>query len=118
MTDDRKIGVLGGGQLGRMFLEAANRLNIHVDILDQEGSPAKQISNHPHVTGSFQDHGAVKELASRCDILTVEIEHVDTAALEQVEEEVEVHPSWRTLRTIQVRQSRVSVPVNHFRASS
>ena len=41
-----KVGVLGGGQLGRMLMEAANRLNIQMNVLDAENAPAKQISAH------------------------------------------------------------------------
>lgn len=101
MADTRKVGVLGGGQLGRMLIEAANRLNIQVNVLDVAGSPAKQISAHKsHIEGSFKDASAVKALAEACDVVTVEIEHVDTHMLEEVAGQVAVEPSWKTLRTI------------------
>jgi phosphoribosylaminoimidazole carboxylase len=101
MADSRKVGVLGGGQLGRMLIEAANRLNIQVNVLDTENSPAKQIAAHEgHISGSFKDAAAVKKLAQSSDVVTVEIEHVDTHMLEEVSSEVTVEPSWRTLRTI------------------
>ncbi|KAF3052132.1 phosphoribosylaminoimidazole carboxylase ade2 [Didymella keratinophila] len=101
MTDQRKVGVLGGGQLGRMLIEAANRLNIQVNVLDAANSPAKQISAHDgHIEGSFKDAAKVKELAQKCDVVTVEIEHVDTQMLEEVAGQVTVEPSWKTLRTI------------------
>lgn len=77
MADPRKVGVLGGGQLGRMLIEAANRLNIQVNVLDAAASPAKQISAHDgHIEGSFKDAAAVKKLAQSCDVVTVEIEYV------------------------------------------
>ena len=99
---DKVVGVLGGGQLGRMFMEAANRLNIQVNILDKDNAPAKHISAHGgHVTGSFKNAEAIKKLAKTCDVLTVEIEHVDTHVLEQIEGDVRIEPSWRTIRTIQ-----------------
>ena len=113
---DRIIGVLGGGQLGRMLTEAANRLNVKIINLDAENSPAKQINASPnHVIGSFADAQAIRQLAKRCDILTVEIEHVDTAVLQDLTEgtetredwrlvrstKLEVQPGWRTIRTIQ-----------------
>ena len=105
MTSARRtpvIGVLGGGQLGRMLLEAANRQNIQVNILDAENAPAKQISAHEgHVTGSFADRTSVEKLSRSCDVLTVEIEHVDTHELEEVAAHVKTHPSWKTIRTIQ-----------------
>lgn len=101
MTDNRKVGVLGGGQLGRMLIEAANRLNIQVNVLDAANSPAKQISAHGgHIEGSFKDAAKVKELAQKCDVVTVEIEHVDTHMLEEVAGQVVVEPSWKTLRII------------------
>ncbi|OAL43890.1 Phosphoribosylaminoimidazole carboxylase [Pyrenochaeta sp. DS3sAY3a] len=101
MVDTRKVGVLGGGQLGRMLIEAANRLNVQVNVLDVGASPAKQISAHDgHIEGSFKDSAAVKQLAQSSDVVTVEIEHVDTQMLEEVASTVVVEPSWKTLRTI------------------
>lgn len=101
MVDSRKVGVLGGGQLGRMLIEAANRLNIQVNVLDVAASPAKQISAHDgHIEGSFKDAAAVKKLAQSSDVVTVEIEHVDTQMLEEVAGQVVVEPSWKTLRII------------------
>ena len=102
MCSNQVIGVLGGGQLGRMLVDSANRLNVRSIVLDAEGSPAKQINGqNEHVNGSFKDHKAVQELAKRCDILTPEIEHVDTYALEEVQSEVKTEPSWSTIRVIQ-----------------
>ncbi|KAJ0420104.1 AIR carboxylase-domain-containing protein [Aspergillus carlsbadensis] len=102
MWNSRKVGVLGGGQLGRMFVESANRLNIQVNVLDAANAPAKQISYHDgHVTGSFKEREAVRELANKCDVITAEIEHVDTYALEEVDSQVQIEPSWQAIRTIQ-----------------
>lgn len=114
---ERTIGLLGGGQLGQMLCEAANPLGLKVVILDASGSPAKQVNaKHSHVDGSFTDASKIRELARQCDILTVEIEHVDTHVLEEIAEKgvevvgadgkpflrkVEVQPSWKTLRVIQ-----------------
>jgi phosphoribosylaminoimidazole carboxylase len=101
MVDSRKVGVLGGGQLGRMLIEAANRLNVQINVLDSAASPAKQISAHDgHIEGSFKDAAAVKQLAQVSDVVTVEIEHVDTHMLEEVASQVIVEPSWKTLRII------------------
>ena len=111
--DDLSIGLLGGGQLGRMMVEAASRLNITVGVLDAENAPAKQINqlgNDKHVTGSFAKAADVRALASKCEVLTYEIEHVDTKILEELEEQQpfikgtkwnRIQPSWRTVRTIQ-----------------
>ncbi|KAK5149697.1 hypothetical protein LTR04_006981 [Oleoguttula sp. CCFEE 6159] len=101
--DGQVVGVLGGGQLGRMLVEAANRLNIQCRILDAKNAPAKQIQAHgQHVEGSFKDANAVRELAnSGCTVLTVEIEHVNTDVLKEVSERVNVEPHWETLQLIQ-----------------
>lgn len=105
------IGVLGGGQLGRMFQEAASRLNIEVVILDKDNAPAKQISGSKnHITGSFKTPSDVRKLAEKCDVITYEIEHVDTKILEELEDEQafipgtdwgRIQPSWKTVRIIQ-----------------
>ena len=91
-----------------MFTESANNRNISVVVLDKKASPAKQISVHPGVDGSFTDPRAIRQLASKCDVLTVEIEHVDTHVLEELEneslargEKLEIQPSWETIRIIQ-----------------
>ncbi|KAM5370613.1 hypothetical protein ACJZ2D_008439 [Fusarium nematophilum] len=106
------IGLLGGGQLGRMLQEQAALLGIEILVLDEAGSPTKQINqNDRHVTGSFKDPDKIRELARRCDVLTVEIEHINTDVLEEIAtkgvevdgktKKVPVHPSWDTLRLIQ-----------------
>lgn len=102
------IGLLGGGQLGRMLCEAASPLDVPIAILDEANSSAKQINSHAkHVTGSFKDAAKIRELAASCDVLTVEIEHIETDVLEEIDtqgvqgKKVAVHPSWRTLRLIQ-----------------
>ena len=92
-----------------MLVEAANNRNISVGILDKADSPAKQINNSTfNVNGSFSEPQAIRKLAEQCDILTVEIEHVDTYVLEELEREaeargkkLEIHPSWQAIRTIQ-----------------
>ncbi|CAK4002395.1 phosphoribosylaminoimidazole carboxylase [Lecanosticta acicola] len=102
MASEKSVGVLGGGQLGRMLVEAANLLEIKVNFLDAPGSSAKQVSNHDgHLDGSFKDRAAIQQLAERSDVVTVEIEHVDTQILEEISDRVDVQPSWKTIRTIQ-----------------
>lgn len=94
--------MLGGGQLGRMLVEAANLLEIKVNFLDAPGSSAKQISAHDgHVDGSFKDRNAIQQLAEKSDVVTVEIEHVDVEMLEEISQTVDVQPHFRTIRTIQ-----------------
>jgi len=102
--EGRTVGILGGGQLGRMLVEAASNRNIPVAILDKPNSSAKQINAaNLGVDGSFTDPQAIRKLARQCDILTVEIEHVDTHVLEELERDQKtvIQPSWQTIRTIQ-----------------
>src|SRR5271155_1985718 len=102
--DSRTVGILGGGQLGRMLVEAANRLNIKTIILDAPSSPAKQINaRSTHIDGSFSDSHSIELLAQQCDILTAEIEHIDTHILESLEKQksVVIQPSPLTIRMIQ-----------------
>ena len=100
MNPEITIGILGGGQLGRMLLEAAHRLNMKTLVLDVENSPAKQLSNLTGVNGSFKDANAITEFAKKVSILTVEIEHVDCDALEETKG-VAVQPDADTIRKIQ-----------------
>ncbi|KZS90937.1 phosphoribosylaminoimidazole carboxylase [Sistotremastrum niveocremeum HHB9708] len=108
--DSRKVGVLGksGGQLGRMLAAEASLLNIELLILDVGPSaPAKQILAHDnHIDGSFSDPTKIRELASKVDILTVEIEHVNVDILSSISsspdfKHLQIHPSPDTIRIIQ-----------------
>ncbi|SGZ54993.1 CIC11C00000003963 [Sungouiella intermedia] len=102
--DTKTIGILGGGQLGRMLVEAAHRLNIKTIILDQPNSPAKQINAlDSHVDGSFTELDAITKLAKKCDVLTVEIEHVDVEALKSVSKSlnIPIYPLPETIKLIQ-----------------
>lgn len=129
---DQVVGVLGGGQLGRMLVEAASRLNISVLALDPAvNSSAKQISSAAHLHGSFSDPAKIAELAKQVDVLTVEIEHVDAGALQKVYEEnsskggrsgkgVKVYPSADVILTIQdkynqkIHLSKAGLPVADY----
>ncbi|KAK9729197.1 phosphoribosylaminoimidazole carboxylase ade2 [Basidiobolus ranarum] len=123
--DNRTVGILGGGQLGRMLIEAASRLNINVGILDSpDDAPAKQIAaNQFHVRGDFKDPAKISELASKVDVLTVEIEHVNTETLEALEKEknIKIQPSPATIRLIQdkyvqkVHLSKFGVPLPDYK---
>lgn len=74
-----------------MLVEAAHRLNLTTVILDAPNSPAKQINAlHPHINGSFADADSIRALAKECDIITYEIEHIDTKVLEEIDGQVEV----------------------------
>eukprot|EP00946_MAST-07B_sp_MAST-7B-sp1_P001758 g1758.t1 len=105
------VGVLGGGQLGRMMGIAAHNIgDVVVVPLDPGGalSPAGQVCNGDGerqgtvVQGSFKDAARIRELAAICDVLTVEIEHVNCDVLDElVAEGKPVRPSPGVIRIIQ-----------------
>ncbi|KAK4511530.1 uncharacterized protein ATC70_012745 [Mucor velutinosus] len=115
--NSQKVGILGGGQLGRMMVEAASRLNLSVTILDAPvDAPAKQIeSTQSHIQGAFNDAAKITELASQVDVLTVEIEHVNADVLAQIEQEgrVRVCPSAFTVKTIQDKYNQKKYLESH-----
>jgi 5-(carboxyamino)imidazole ribonucleotide synthase len=77
-----RIGIVGGGQLGRMLTEAALPLGFDVTVLDaNENCPAAQVGAH-QLRGEITDGAAITELACQSDVTTWEIEHIDTRALE------------------------------------
>ncbi|PSP77724.1 5-(carboxyamino)imidazole ribonucleotide synthase [Halobacteriales archaeon QS_1_68_20] len=97
------LGVVGGGQLGRMLAEAAAPLGIDLVVVDPTPKcPASAVARD-HVVADFDDPDGVDELAARADYLTYEIELADPDVLERASEDhgVPVHPSPETLRTIQ-----------------
>ncbi|GHJ86639.1 hypothetical protein NliqN6_3041 [Naganishia liquefaciens] len=103
------VGILGGGQLGRMLAHPAALMGIPLLILDSgHATPAKQVSLAPsphagHPDGAFTSPEHIRQLAHDADVLTVEIEHVDAHVLEQVERDgaCRVQPSPATIRLIQ-----------------
>ena len=96
------LGVVGGGQLGRMLAEEAPALGVDVVVLDPTPDCPASVAAE-QVVGDFDDPAAVHDLAARVDALTFEIELADPDLLAEVSEEygVPVHPDPGTLRTIQ-----------------
>jgi 5-(carboxyamino)imidazole ribonucleotide synthase len=97
----KKIGIIGGGQLGRMMIEETLRYNIEINTLDAAGSPCEGLSA-THITGSLKDAEAIKQLAAISDVLTYEIEHINIDALFELEKQgKEIIPSPKVLHIIQ-----------------
>ncbi|CAE7209378.1 ade6 [Symbiodinium sp. CCMP2592] len=127
--DKRTVGCLGGGrllcregQLGRMMVYAAHRLGVRMCVLDPLGekSPAGQVAEMS-VKGSFQDADAVRALAKKCDILTLEVEHVNAEVLEELHQAgVPVQPLPFVVKLIQdkyvqkVHLQKHGVPLPEF----
>lgn len=97
-----RIGIIGGGQLGRMLTMAAKRMGYFVVILDPNvGSPAGQVADK-QIAASFSDRQAIRRLAELTDVVTYEFEHIDADMLCEIESEgYAVYPSATTLRNIQ-----------------
>ncbi len=116
------LGVVGGGQLGRMLGEAASPLGVDVVVLDPTpDAPASRVAEQ--IVGGFDDVEAIRELAERADVLTFEIELADAEGLADAGEAtgVPVHPAPETLSLIEdklvqkKRLEKASVPVPAFR---
>ena len=97
-----KLGILGGGQLGRMLIQEAVNFNIHISVLDPSvNAPCADLANN-FVVGNFNDYQTVLDLGKTVDVLTIEIEHVNIEALEELERlGKKVFPTPQALRTIQ-----------------
>lgn len=99
---DLKLGILGGGQLGRMLIQESINFNITTHVLDPDGdAPCKDLCN-TFVKGSLTDYLTVYNFGKDVDLITIEIEKVNVDALEQLENEgVLVYPQSRVIRLIQ-----------------
>jgi 5-(carboxyamino)imidazole ribonucleotide synthase len=97
------IGIVGGGQLGRMFALEARRMGYVVVVLDPAaGGPAAQVAD-AHIRAPFHDRAAALELARRVRVVTLEWENVDLDTLRAMEEIVPVRPSSAVLEVAQHR---------------
>lgn len=97
-----RLGILGGGQLGRMLIQEAINYNISVSILDPDAdAPCKNLCDRFEV-GSLGDYETVFNWGKKLDLITIEIEKVNIEALEDLEKEgVVVYPQPRIIRLIQ-----------------
>ncbi|MFC0184567.1 5-(carboxyamino)imidazole ribonucleotide synthase [Pseudarcicella hirudinis] len=101
-SSDFKLGLLGGGQLGRMLLQAAIDLDVHVKCLDPDPeAPCHKIASE-FIQGSFQDFDTVYAFGQDCQVITIEIENVNLEALEKLQAEgKKVFPQPEVIRIIQ-----------------
>ncbi|MDP2137795.1 MAG: 5-(carboxyamino)imidazole ribonucleotide synthase [Candidatus Didemnitutus sp.] len=99
----KTIGVLGGGQLGRMLAQAATRLGYRVHVYEpQAHCPAGAIA-HQEVNAPYEDLAALTAFARECDVVTYEFENVPAAPLQAIESLTQLRPHWRVLETTQNR---------------
>jgi 5-(carboxyamino)imidazole ribonucleotide synthase len=97
-----KIGILGGGQLGKMLLQKAHDFNLHIAVLDPSANaPCKHLCNR-FIQGDFKDFSTVYNFGKDLDLITIEFEDVNVEALEALEKEgKQVYPQPAVLRIIQ-----------------
>jgi 5-(carboxyamino)imidazole ribonucleotide synthase len=101
-SSDFKLGILGGGQLGKMILAETRKFDIQTYILDPSAAAPSQFGATQFFTGSLMDFDTVYQLGKRVNLLTIEIENVNLDALDKLEAEgLPVFPSPKTLRMIQ-----------------
>ena len=97
------LGILGSGQLGRMFAQAAAQLGYHVHVYSPDkDSPAGQVADHQTVA-TYDDIGALTEFAESVDVVTLEFENISTTAADIIAQHVPVRPSGRVLHLTQNR---------------
>ena len=108
------LGVLGGGQLGRMLIQSAINYNQDIHILDPDpNAPCKDIAQQ-FTVGSLKDYAAVYAFGQHCDVITVEIEAVNTEALQKLADEgKKVYPQPHLLALIQDKRSQKQFYLEH-----
>jgi 5-(carboxyamino)imidazole ribonucleotide synthase len=97
-----KLGILGGGQLGKMLIQAAADWNIYCKVLDNDAQAPCSTLTNGFFQGSLLDYETVYQFGQDCDVITIEIETVNTDALLQLEKEgKKVFPQPHVIRLIQ-----------------
>ncbi|MEL6675736.1 MAG: 5-(carboxyamino)imidazole ribonucleotide synthase [Bacteroidota bacterium] len=110
----KKLGILGGGQLGRMLIQAAIDYDVHISILDPNPQAPCHAYAHTFTTGSLTDYDTVMAFGADLDLLTIEIENVNTEALEALQAQgKEVFPDPKTVRMIQDKREQKQFYARH-----
>lgn len=121
----KKIGIIGGGQLGQMMILEAKKMGFYITVLD----PGKKCPAHTlvdeHIIADFDDQEAIRLLAKKSDVVTYEFEHIDADILETLEQEgKKIYPTAKSLKLIQNKYTQKHVlqengiPVPDFMAIS
>ena len=101
-SNKQKIGILGGGQLGKMLLTITQQWDIYTKVMDPSLLAPARIACNTFIQGDLMDYDSVIEFGKDVDILTIEIENVNTEALAVLEMQgVKVYPQSSVLKTIQ-----------------
>ncbi|RJL05302.1 5-(carboxyamino)imidazole ribonucleotide synthase [Paracoccus siganidrum] len=104
MSEIRTIGILGGGQLGRMLSVAASRLGLRCHVYEPGAAPAGDVA-HALTTAPYEDPAALRAFAESVDVITYEFENVPTSALDLLESIRPIRPNRRALAVSQDRLS-------------
>ncbi|MEE4346082.1 MAG: 5-(carboxyamino)imidazole ribonucleotide synthase, partial [Paracoccaceae bacterium] len=97
------IGIMGGGQLGRMLSVAASRLGFRTHIFEPGAHPPAADVAHRVTTAPYEDAAALGAFAADCDVITYEFENIPTAALDLLEPLRPIRPGREALRISQDR---------------
>lgn len=101
-SSDFKLGILGGGQLGKMLLSETRKFDIQTFVLDPSDEAPSRLACNNFFQGDLLDFDTIYRFGKLVDILTIEIENVNLDALDKLEEEgLKIYPSPKTLRLIQ-----------------
>lgn len=101
-SSDFKLGILGGGQLGKMLITETRKFDITTLVLDPSNEAPAQFGANKFFIGSLMDYETVYQFGKMCHAITIEIENVNLDALDKLEEEgYIIFPSPKTLRLIQ-----------------
>ena len=113
-SSDFKLGILGGGQLGKMMLYETRKWDVWTKVLDASPEAPCKISCNHFVQGELLDYDTVYNFGQGLDVLTIEIENVNLDALEQLEKEgLKVFPQPKALRIIQNKAKQKLFYVDH-----
>jgi 5-(carboxyamino)imidazole ribonucleotide synthase len=115
LVQNKRVGVLGGGQLGRMLIQSAIDFNVHFSVLDPDGNaPCSKISDF--TTGKLTDFDTVLAFGKDLDLITIEIENVSVAALKElVKQGKQVYPQPEVIELIQDKRTQKEFyRQNHF----
>ena len=101
-SSDFKLGILGGGQLGKMLLAETRKFDIQTYVLDPSMDAPSQFGASQFFIGDLMDFDTIYDFGKKVNLLTIEIENVNLDALDKLEAEgLKVYPSPKTLRLIQ-----------------
>lgn len=109
-----KLGILGGGQLGKMMLTETRKFDIQTYVLDPSAEAPSQFGATNFIQGSLTDYDTVINIGKQVDVLTIEIENVNIEALETLENQgKKVFPSAKTLRLIKNKGNQKDFYTQH-----